>query len=625
MQETGSASEGAMAADAGVMRLDRIGAVAVLVMTHPPVNTLTGTLQRALLQALDQIAADPEIRAVILRGEGRGFSAGADIREAGQQARRAELARLCRRVEDFPKPVIAALHGTALGGGCELALAAHYRIANAATVLGFPEVGLGLLPGAGTTQRLPRLIGAEQALRLLLVGLPIRAGEALALGLIDRVVTENLGEAALAMAQEALPPRPTSGLPLRDMPGHQTAVAAARAALKPDAVLPGASSPLPAPARIIDCVEAAALLPFEMGLAMEAAAFEDLAASPQAKGLHHTFIAERRALQPPPLVAGRSLPVVESLGILGAEDPAADLALQALAAGMKVTLCEADRPRLADTLGRIAAKQDQAVAEGQMTEDLRDAAWARLSSAQTPEALAGVDLVFLGGEEIARALDGAETPIAALPEGLPSAVMGAVAASGDLCGAGLTVPEVMGGLAELSFDATAAPDLVLRLVALGRRLNWRVVTAGPGGPIELGLRLALEDAEQALQAQGQTPEAIAAALRAFGLGVGALRHLPAMPRGGQAIVQTCLAALAAEGARMLQDGRARRPCDIDAVALLSGLIPRWQGGPMFLADQRGLLVLRADLRKLSAPVFAVPQVIDDLISEGQKFADLDQG
>lgn len=611
------------------MRLDRIGAVAVLVMTHPPVNTLTGALQQALLQALDKVAADPEIHAVILRGEGRGFSAGAEIRDAGQAARRAELARLCLRIEDFPKPVIAALHGSALGDGCELALAAHYRIAHAATLLGLPEVGLGLLPGAGTTQRLPRLIGAEQALRLLLVGLPIRAPEALALGLIDRVVPENLGEAALAMAQEGLPLRPTSGLQLRDMPGHQTAVAAARAALKPDAVLPGAANPLPAPARIIDCVEASALLPFAMGLAMEAAAFEDLAASPQAKGLQHAFLAERRALQVPPLVAGRSLPVVETLGILGAEDPAADLALQALGAGMKVTLCDADRPRLADTLGRIAAKQDQAVAAGQITEDLRDAAWARLSSARTPEALAGLDLVFLAPEEIARALDEtetpAETPISALPENLPCAVMGAVAASGDLCGAGLTVPEAPGGLAELSFDSTATPDLVLRLVALGRRLSWRVVTAGPGGPIELGLRLALEDAEQALQAQGQTPEAIAAALRAFGLGAGALRHLPAMPRGGQPIVQTCLAALAAEGARMLQDGRARRPCDIDAVALLSGLFPRWQGGPMFLADQRGLLVLRADLRKLAAPVFAVAQVLDDLISEGQKFADLDQG
>jgi 3-hydroxyacyl-CoA dehydrogenase len=260
-----------------------------------------------------------------------------------------------------------------------------------------------------------------------------------------------------------------------------------------------------------------------------------------------------------------------------------------------------------------------------MTEDLRDAAWARLSSSQTPEALLGRDLVLLAPEEIDRAMGGGATPIVALPDGLPCAVMGAVAASDDLCGAGLTVPEAAGGLAELSFDATAAPDLILRLVALGRRLNWRVVTVGAGGPVELGLRLALEDAEQHLLAEGQTPEAIAAALKAFGLGAGLLRHLPPMPHGGRAIVQTCLAALAAEGGRMLQDGRARRPCDIDAVALMSGLIPRWHGGPMYLADQRGLLVLRADLRKLASPVFAVPQVLDDLISEGQKFADLDQG
>jgi 3-hydroxyacyl-CoA dehydrogenase len=191
-------------------------------------------------------------------------------------------------------------------------------------------------------------------------------------------------------------------------------------------------------------------------------------------------------------------------------------------------------------------------------------------------------------------------------------------------GAGLTVPEAAGGLAELAIGPGAVPDQIRALTALARRLGWRVVAVGPGGPVELGLRLALEAAEQHLVAQGHAPEAIVAALDAFGFGL-TRRTLPPMPKGGQALVQTCLAALAAEGARMLTDGRARRPGDIDAVALICGLIPRWQGGPMYQADQRGLLVLRADLRKLEGEVFAVPQLLDDLISEGQKFADLDAG
>ncbi len=585
----------------GAVRLDRFGSVVVLVLAHPPVNTLTAAVVQGLMQALDAVAADVSVSAVVLRGEGRGFSAGAEVGEMGQGTRRAALAALCRKVESFSRPVIAALHGSALGAGMELALAAHYRIATATAMLGLPEVGLGLLPGAGTTQRLPRLIGAEPALDMMMTGLPLRAPEALALGLLDRVVTENLGEAALAMALEALPPRPTSVLMtgLRDMAGYQAAVARARAANR--------DNPLPAPARIIDCVEAAALLPFETGLTVEAVAFDDLAASPQAHGLCHAFQVERRAVQVPVEVAGQTLPALASIGLWGAGDPAFDLARQALSKGLRVTVGDSDRTRLTDVLGRIAAAQEQDVAAGRLTEDDRDADWARVSSGQKAAALAGVDLI----------LTGPEVDTDNLPYGIPQAVMGAV-----LVGAGLTVPEAHGGLAELAIGPGAAAEVVLALSALARRLTWRTVAVGPGGPVELGLRLALEDAEHHLLAQGHTPEDIVAALDAFGFGL-THRTLPPMPRGGQALVQTCLAALAAEGARMLTDGRARRPGDIDAVALISGLMPRWQGGPMYQADRRGLLVLRADLRKLDDEVFAIAPVLDDLISEGQKFADLD--
>ncbi|MGV8984664.1 MAG: enoyl-CoA hydratase-related protein [Cypionkella sp.] len=603
---TGSGSDKGSAS--GPMRVDRIGSVAVFVLTNPPVNTLVGSLQQAILAALAEAENDPAVTAVIMRGEGRCFSAGADIREAGLGARAAELGVLCRRVETFAKPVIAALHGTALGAGFELALAAHYRIANAAAFVGLPEVGLGLLPAGGATQRLPRLVGAEQALRMMLTGLPIRAADAMAMGLIDRVVSEGLGEAALAMAQEGLPTRPTAmlSLGLRDAVSYQAAVAAARAADR--------GNPLPAPARIIDCVEAAALLPFEMGLGMEQSAFDDLADTPEAHGLHHAFVAERRALQPPAEIAGRTLPVLGSLGIWGAEDPACDLALQALTAGLRVTLCDPDRARLADALGRIAAKQEQAVVSGRMTEDARDADWARLSSSLSAEGFAGLDLVLTSPAQGA----------AGLSADLPLAMMGAA-----VTGAGITVPEAFGGLAELAIAAGATLDQIERLMALGRRLNWRVVAVGPGGPVELGLRLALDAAEQYL-VRTASPEVVAAALQAYGMGQAGLHRAIPMPRGGKALVQTCLAALAAEGVRMLADGRARRPCDIDAVALLCGLMPRWHGGPMFLADQRGLLVLRADLHKLAGDeaggeVFVAATLLDDMIAEGKRFADLDEG
>ncbi len=610
MQVTGQA---AGQVSFGNVRLDRFGSVVVLVLAHPPFNTLTSAVVQALMQAFEAVAQDASVSAVILRGEGRGFSAGAEIGEAGRGARRAELAALCRRVEGFSRPVIAALHGQALGAGLELALAAHYRMATTTAVLGLPEVGLGLLPGAGTTQRLPRLIGAEAALQLMLTGLHLRAPEALAIGLIDRMVTENLGEAALAMALEGLPARPTAVLMtgLRDMAGYQAAVARARAADK--------TNPLPAPARIIDCVEAAALLPFEAGLTVEAVAFDDLAASSQSHGLCHAFQAKHRALQLPAEVAGQTLPGLAAIGIWGAGDLAFDLARQSLTCGLRVALCDPDRARLADVLGRIAAAQEQEVAAGQSSEDDRDANWARLSSGQTVAALAGVDLILTAPGFEALPPDLAPHLAPDLLRNTPRAVMGAV-----LRGAGLTVPEASGGLAELAIGAGALPGQILALTALARRLNWRVVAVGPGGPVELGLRLALEAAEQHLVANGHAPEAIVLALDAFGFGMTG-RTLPPMPRGGQALVQICLAALAAEGGRMLTDGRARRPGDIDAVALIAGLMPHWQGGPMYQADRRGLLVLRADLRKLPGDVFAVPQVLDDLISEGQKFADLDAG
>lgn len=581
-----------------MVRQDRIGAVAVLVLVHSPVNALTAFVITALSRALAAVAADATVTAVILRGEGRGFSTGVDMREAGQGHLMAEIAALCRQIESFPRPVIAAMHGLALGAGCEVAMAAHYRIAHAATQLGLPQVSLGLSPAAGGTQRLPRLLGAKQALRLMLTGAPIRAPEAMALGLVDRVVAENLGEAAMAMAQENLTLRPTADLPLRDMTDFQAAVAAAR--------LADQGNPLTAPARIIDCVEAAGLLPFAMGLALEETAFSDLVNAPQSHALRHAYAAERLALQMPAEVAGLTPPTLTTLGVLGASDSAVDLTLQAITAGLRVTLCEPDRAALTAALTRIAAGQEVAVAAGEMSEDTRDADWARVSSGHSTESLTGLDLVLIA--------QGYDT--AGLDPATPAALLGAA-----LTGAGLTVPEAAGDLAELSIAPGATTEVILRLVALARQLNWPVVAAGPGGPIELGLRLALKDAEQHLLAQGHAADTLAASLAAYGIGA-PTRPLPPMPRGGLALVQTCLAAIAAEGARMLGDGRARRPCDVDAVALISGLMPTWQGGPMFYADRRGLLVLRADLRKLVGQVFAIPTLLDDLIAEGQKFADL---
>ncbi|MEO8241970.1 MAG: enoyl-CoA hydratase-related protein [bacterium] len=594
--------------DASVVRLDRVGTVMVLVLTHPPVNALSSAVRQGLSEGLAQALADPDVTAIIIRGEGKGFSAGADIAEFGKVSPVGRLGDLCLQIEAATKPVIAAIHGTALGGGLEIALASHYRIANAAAFVGLPEVNLGLLPGAGGTQRLPRLIGAAEALRLMLDGAPVRAAEAMALGMIDRVVEAGLPEAALAMAAEGLTPRRTCDMRrgLKDMAGYQAAVTAARAAHR--------GTRLPAPARIIDCVEAAALLPIRQGLYMEEAAFADLVATPEAAGLRYAFFTERRAALPPQAVAARGITQVGTLGIWGVDDMAADLAFQALTSGMRVVWAAEDRAALIAALERTAGRQEQAVVAGLMTEDTRDADWARLVTSLTPETLAGVEVLLTTSDA------------AALPDslaGIAQAAMGAVQHGGGPKVA-ITVPYAAGGMAELSMARTAPVGAVAVLVALARRMNWRVVYAGPGGPIELNLRQALAAAVAYLHAAGVSPDLVTAALASYGIGTGPLSVLPPMPAGGETVVAACLLAMAAEGARMLQEGRARRPLDIDAVALMTGLMPRWSGGPMFQADLHGLLVMRKQMLDLAeeAAVFLPAELIDDLLAEGQNFASL---
>ncbi|MEO6298711.1 MAG: enoyl-CoA hydratase-related protein, partial [Paracoccaceae bacterium] len=590
------------------VRQERFGDVLVLVLAHPPVNTLSQGVRQGLVDGLAAAESADDIRAIVIRGEGRGFSAGADIKEFGKVSQTVGLSEVCRRIEACTKPVIAALHGVALGGGLEIALAAHYRIANALTMLGLPEVNLGLLPGAGGTQRLPRLIGAKEALRIMLSGAPIRASEGIALGMIDRVVEVDLTEAAILMAREGLSPRRT-GTVMRgskDVAGNLAAIRAARAGQK--------GNHLPAPMRIIDCIEAAGLLPLDQGLKLERTAFEDLVATPEAAGLRYAFFTERRAATPPLAVAAVGVPQINSVGIWGADDTAADLAFQALSAGMRVALAAPQRAALVGALERIAGRQEQAVVAGQMSEDARDADWARLSSTLSPEPLAGSELLVLAA--------GVE-PLPEIFDIVMQAAIGAAEAEGGPDVA-VTVPYAVGGLAEVSMSGAAVPAVVARVMALVQRLNWRMVFAGPGGPIELHLRQALAGAVAQLEADGTSQEVVTAALAAYGMASGPQDTLPPMPSGGAAVVASCLAALAAEGARMLDARRARRAVDIDAVALFSGLMPRWQGGPMFQADQRGLLVLRADLRGRAAgnPLFKPAGLIDRLIADGKDFASL---
>jgi 3-hydroxyacyl-CoA dehydrogenase len=675
----------------GAVRLERTGAVAVLVMDAPPVNALGARLRAGLMTAIAAAAADGGVQALVLRGAGRGFSAGADIAEFGRAAVPPGLAEVVAALEATGKPVVAALHGPILGGGLELALGAHHRIAAPDASLGFPEVSLGLLPGAGGTQRTPRLIGAARALDLMLTGRRVPAAEALAMGLIDAVVEGDLAAAALALAAElgaeaaaGRKPVPTCDRRdgLADPAAYLAEVAAARQAV---------AGRLPAPARIVDCVEAAQLLPFAQGMTFERAAFAEMRDSPESAGLRHVFRSERLAARASEGVAARR---VDRAAVIGLGADGAALALALAAAGLAVTVRAADRAALAAGLGRIAAEQERQVAAGNLTGADRDAAWARITPAQDAAALAEAEFVVVApppGED--RTAAGLALPAGALLASAAAAPdLAALAAGAGRSGAigfRLTPPR----LVELAVGAGSAPEAVATGLALARRMGCLAVrTAAAPGLILPRLQTALFQAADHVLEEGATPAALDAALRAFGLplgpceaqdragpdrwfppdpsgsgtGLGSLlrtagrlgdaasagyyragapaeapddpevlellaelrRAKAIVPRrlGAEEMRRRCLTALANEGARLLGEGVAARASDIDAAMVAGGAFPRWEGGPMFWAARRGLIVLRADIRRWgeTAPDhWQVAPLIDELIRTGRSLAELD--
>ena len=305
----------------GLITTTMSGAVIVLGLQRPPVNALNAALMTSLGKAVQAAQADPTVSAIVLTAEGAHFSAGLDVSELGR-VQGAALPGLVQIIETCSKPVVAALQGNALGGAMELALACHGRVAHENARLGLPEISLGLLPIAGTTQRLPRLVGAPIAFKILLEGAPLSAVEALAMGLLDAVVESTPVTRAVALAEtlaaSALVRASDRRDGMRDPFAYQSAVSDARKKVE--------GWRLPAPAAVIDCVEAAMLLPFDMGLGFEQSHAETLAESPEAAGLRYAFLAERRALFPPAELSAVAPPKLERIVIVGTAGMVPDVA-----------------------------------------------------------------------------------------------------------------------------------------------------------------------------------------------------------------------------------------------------------------------------------------------------------
>lgn len=697
------------------VRYQRHGRVAVLLIDNPPVNGLGDTVRLGLYEGLAAAARDDTVAAVAILGAGKAFCGGADIRQFNTPAASARptLREVIARIEQSARPVVAAIHGVALGGGMELALGCHYRIASADASLGLPEVNLGLVPGGGGTQRLPRLIGVAAALDLIQSGRPVRGERALALGMADALIEGEPLAAALAFARR-----------VADLPGAHPVIArrpradgagvdfAARVA----AVGARARNAL-AQRAAIACVEAATRLPLEAGLDAERAHFDQLVAGPESQALRHLFFAEREAPKVAAAPAGEAprevATEVARVGILGAGTMGAGIAMAFANAGIPVTLCEQREDALARGMAQIRRNYEITAAKGKLTP--RDVAqrMARITPTLADTELARADLVIEAVFEdmavkqaVFARLDAICKAGAMLATNTSRLDVDVIAAATsrprDVIGLHFFSPANVMKLLEVVRGRQTAPAVAAACMKLARDIGKIPVLVGVCEGF-VGNRMLTPYWREAgfLLEEGASPRQVDGALTGFGMAMGPLamadlagmdinwatrkRLAPTRPahlryskvadricelgRFGQKtsagyyryeagsraplpdplvdeiiracaaeagiarravddaeIVERCMLALVNEGARILEEGIARRASDIDVVYVHGYGFPAWRGGPMFHAQRLGLARVLERIRALEAAHgghWAPAPLLVRLVAEGRAAFDAD--
>jgi 3-hydroxyacyl-CoA dehydrogenase len=694
------------AASTTAVGLELDGDVALVVIRNPPVNAASQAVRAGIVERLAAANADPRVRAIVLCCDGRTFVAGADIGEFGLPPADPWLPAVCDALEASPRPVVAALHGTALGGGLELALACHGRVALATARVGLPEVKLGLIPGAGGTQRLPRVVGAERALEMMLSGEPIGALDAVACGLVDEVVDDAVVAAAAMrgrrLAALGAPARTRDrAVDLATVPAGGLAELQRRAAAR--------ARGQTAPARIAEAVHAATMLPFDAGVALERKLFEASRADPQSRALRHLFFAERAAGRLADVVAPRE---IRGVAVVGAGTMGAGIAAACLDAGHDVVLVDVDAAQLERGNAHVRSMLDGAVAKGRVTREVADARLARLHVATSVAAASRCDLAI---EAVFENLALKQRIFAELDVTLPphgvlatntsylgvAAIAGATRRPAQCVGLHFFSPANVMKLVEVVRAAATTAEVLATAVSFARKLGKTPVVVGDAtGFVGNRMLQAYGRENQLLLLEGATPWQIDAALERFGMAMGpnavldlagldvgwrARRErtdLPQDPRwfrvadalveagrlgrkasrgnyrypdGGRArepdpavealilaeaarlgiarraidddeIVERCLHALINEGARLLDEGVAERPSDVDVVWVHGYGFPRWRGGPLQYADEIGLAEVLATVERLRArhgdAYWRPAQRLVSLASEGATFSSL---
>jgi 3-hydroxyacyl-CoA dehydrogenase len=522
-------------AQAAIVTRELRGKVLLVTIDHAPVNALSADVRRGLLAAIEAADADQSVEAVLIVGAGRNFIAGADIREFGKPPVPPSLPDVCNRIEACTKPVVAAIHGAALGGGLEVALAAHYRIAVDGAKLGLPEVQLGLLPGAGGTQRAPRLIGAAAALDLILSGRHAGAKEALALGLVDRlgnsgdVLAEGLAYTQELLAAHAPVRRTRDATALNASDASRAASRAAVATTRAETAKK--SRGLFSPLKIVEAVEAAIEQPFDDGLRLERKLFLQCIDSPQRAGLIHAFFAEREVLKAPETRDAKPR-ALASLGVVGGGTMGAGIAVAVLDAGLPVTMIERDDASLARGRAHIEKVYDGLVAKGRLSTEKKTELMARWSGSTSYDALTEADLVIEAVFEdlavkkaVFAELDRVCKAGAVLATNTSYLDIDAIAASisrpADVIGLHFFSPANIMKLLEVVVPKQVSADVVATAFELAKKLRKTPVRAGVcDGFIGNRVLAVYRSAADAMMEDGASPYQIDAAVRAFGFPMG---------------------------------------------------------------------------------------------------------
>lgn len=509
--------------------------VALVTFQNPPVNGLSHALRLGIVQSVDKAEDDLSVKAIVLTGSERAFSGGADVTEFGtaKVLQQPILRAVIEALEECTKPVIAAIQGVCLGGGLELAMGAHYRIATADAQIGLPEVKLGLLPGAGGTQRLPRAIGLEKALEMITTGSIVK-GKALAdTVLLDRVVEANLIDEALAFAAELA----AAQAPLKRLRDAEVAADGDAAALIESTrdKLQARHRHLPAPLKCVEAVAASVEMPFGEGLAFERQLFLGLMSSPESQALRHIFAAERAALKIPDVPADTPLREINKVAVIGAGTMGGGISMNFLNVGLPVVLLEMKQEALDRGVATIRRNYENTMKRGRLTAEQVEKCMSLLSTTLSYDDLADADLIIeavfedMGVKEaVFTELDRVAKPGAILASNTSTLDVDQIAdftkRPQDVIGLHFFSPANVMKLLEIVRGAKTANDVLATSIQLGRKIGKKPVVSGVcDGFIGNRMLYNYRTVADGLVLAGASPSQVDKALENFGFAMGPYR------------------------------------------------------------------------------------------------------